>query len=73
MSHWDTYKRVYFGAIIFVGANAEAVDLVFGSLTGEQLQALSRRMIFIMACKCVAVAATNLGVYLGISQKPANP
>ena len=72
MSHWDKYKRLYYAAIVFFGTNAAAVDLVFGSLTQDQLQALSRRMIAVMLCKCIAVASANLGAYIGLS-KPQPP
>lgn len=72
MNHWQTYKRVYIAAVVFVGTNAEAVDLVFGSLTKEQLQALSCRMLAVMICKCIAIASATLGGYLGLS-KPQPP
>jgi hypothetical protein len=69
MNHWQQYQRLYIGAVIFVGVNAAAFVVVFGSLSAAELDALTRRQIIVGLIKCVAIASLNLQTYLQ-SSKP---
>lgn len=72
MSHWQTYQRLYIAAVIFVGVNAAAAVVVFGSLSDIQLAGLTGRQFALDIVKCVSLASANLLTYLTVS-KPTIP
>jgi hypothetical protein len=67
--HWDTYKRLYIGGLIFVMVWAGAAEAVFGSYSPADLNALSGRALLLAHVKCWALATANLYTYVATSQK----
>ena len=70
-SHWETYKRLYIGTLIFVMVWAGAAEAVFGSYSPADLAALSGRSLLLAHCKCWALATANLYTYVTTAQKTA--
>ena len=70
VDHWQEYQRLYIAAVIFVGVNAAAFVVVFGSLSGAELNALGKRQIVVGMIKCIAIACLNLQTYLQASKPP---
>ena len=71
MTHWAKYGRAYLvGFVFFVVQNAIAVNAVFGSLTPEQLAALTCRSALILWSKVAAMAGTVLLAFLNQSGAP---
>ena len=73
MNHWQRFQRVYVGLTIFVSVNAGAAVVVFGSLSDQQLAALSGRGFVLDCIKCIALASANLLTYLSAPAKPVQP